>query len=160
RRARPLSRWLAGRGSRACRCRPVDRAGYVIAFRRLAVMLAPMSSPSLDHLLSLLQDHTAELEGVSRRQLFGREAFFRDEAIFALVWKEGRIALRLTDPALFSELRGMPGTKPWNPSTVNMSGWLLVPEAFHADEESLDTWVRRAWTCAGNAPPKKAKAAK
>lgn len=124
-------------------------------------MLALMSSPTLlDHLLSLLQDHTAELEGVSRRKMFGCDAFFRDEAIFALVWKEGRIALRLTDPALFSELRGMPGTKPWNPSTVNMSGWLLVPEAFHEDEASLDTWVRRAWTCAGNAPPKKAKAAK
>ena len=117
------------------------------------------SSSPLDHLLSLLLNRTAELEGVSRRKTLGCEAFFRDGALFALVWKEGRIALRLTDPALFSELRGLPGTKPWSPPTLNTSGWLLVPEAFHEDEEALDTWVRRAWTCAGNAPPKKAKAA-
>jgi TfoX/Sxy family transcriptional regulator of competence genes len=120
-----------------------------------------MSSPSLlDHLLSLLLDRTAELEGVTGRKMFGCEALFRDGAIFALVWKEGRIGLKLSDPALFAELRAMPGTKPWSPSTVNMSGWLLVPEAFHDDEEALDRWVRHAWTCAANAPPKKSKAAR
>lgn len=119
-----------------------------------------MSSPSLvEHLVSLLLERTASLDGVGRRKMFGCEAFFRDGTIFALVWKEGRIALKLPDPALFSELRALPGSHPWSPGAMKMSSWLLVPEDFHDDEERLDLWVRRAWTCAALAPPKKAKAA-
>lgn len=118
------------------------------------------TSSLLDHLLSLLLDRTASLDGVIRRKMFGCEALFRDGAIFALVWKEGRIALKLSEPALFAELRALPGTRPWSPGAMNMTGWLLVPEDFHDDEERLDLWVRRAWTCAGNAPPKKARRSK
>ena len=114
-----------------------------------------MSTSLVDHLLSLLLDHTSGLEGVGRKKMFGCEAFFRDGAIFALVWKEGRIAVKLTDAALNSELAALDGTAPWSPGATKMGNWLLVPESFHDDDEVLETWVRRAWACAALAPPKK-----
>ena len=93
----------------------------------------------------LLETASESLPGVFRRMMFGCESLFVDGHIYALVWKEGRIGLKLTDPKDYDTLRAMPGATPWSPGgRMIMRSWLLVPESFHDDPATLKDWVRRA----------------
>jgi TfoX/Sxy family transcriptional regulator of competence genes len=103
-----------------------------------------MQIGDLAFLLELLEGATKRLPGVARKRLFGCDALFVDGAIFALVWKEGRIGLKFPEPAAFASKMSEPGSKPWAPSGKAMSGWVLVPEALHDDEDTLTTWARES----------------
>lgn len=110
------------------------------------------------HLLELLEEASRELPGVSPRRMFGCDALFAYGNIYALVWKDGRIGLKLPEPSLYEELMAMPGAARWEvgPSQA-MSTWVLVPEDFHDDSEQLQVWVRRAHELASKRPPKALK---
>lgn len=107
-------------------------------------------------LLGLLEEAALPLPGVTRKKMFGCEALFAEGTIFALIWKEGRIGLKLPDPALATEAMALPGSEPWRAGGKVMGGWVLVPEAFHDDPAALARWVQRAHGLA-LAAPKKAK---
>jgi len=98
-------------------------------------------------LRSQLDDLTSELPRVSVRRMFGCDAFLADGAIFAMVWREGRIGLRLPDDQL-PELRALPGADPWRHRDMVVRQWVLVPEAFHDDPDGLAPWVRKAHAAA------------
>jgi TfoX/Sxy family transcriptional regulator of competence genes len=100
------------------------------------------------HLTELLEDASSKLAGVSRRRMFGCDALFVNGEIYALVWKTGRIGLKLPEPAAFDELMDMQGADPWKAGPKTMSHWVLVPEEFHEDSEELARWVRRAHSMA------------
>jgi TfoX/Sxy family transcriptional regulator of competence genes len=104
-----------------------------------------------------LDDLTAELPQVAVRRMFGCDAFLAGGAIFAMVWREGRIGLRLPDE-LLPELRALPGADPWRHRDMVVRQWVLVPESFHDDPEGLAPWVRKAHAAAlgrGPASPQK-----
>lgn len=108
---------------------------------------------------ALLQDAVATLDGVSDFRMFGCRCLRADGKIFALIWKEGRIALKL--PASAAELLRVPGARPWTVSeTRKMGSWVLVPEGFHDDPEALSLWARRAHGEVLAAPPPRASKAK
>jgi TfoX/Sxy family transcriptional regulator of competence genes len=111
------------------------------------------------HLFDLLRDAAGHLPGVAEKRLFGCDGLFARDNIFGLIWKTGRIGLKLTTPADFDTLMAMPGAEPWAPRHP-MSHWVLVPESFHDDEEALALWARKAHAQALDAPPKAAKPAK
>lgn len=119
----------------------------------------PAADSSLNtHLRSLLDEATQALRGVSVRRMFGCDALFTADAIFALVWKAGRIGLKLPDPELYKTLLSLPGAEPWAPGSMKpMAHWVLVPEEFHDDPELLARWVQQAHRLAAAAPPKPAK---
>jgi TfoX/Sxy family transcriptional regulator of competence genes len=98
-------------------------------------------------LRSRLDDATAGLTSVTVRRMFGCDAFLADGAIFAMVWREGRIGLRLPDE-LLPELRALPGADPWRPRDMVVRQWVLVPESFHDDSDGLVPWVRKAHAAA------------
>ncbi len=102
------------------------------------------SSTLTDHLTGLVEEHASALPGVSRRRMFGCDAFFREGTIFSLIWKTGRIGLKLTDEADHREVLSMKGAEPWSIGAKTMGNWVLVPEAFHDDVETLAKWVARA----------------
>ncbi len=108
-------------------------------------------------LRSRLDDVTEGLRHVTVRRMFGCDAFLAGGAIFAMVWREGRIGLRLPDDQL-PELRALPGADPWRHRNMVVRQWVLVPEAFHDDADGLAPWVRKAHAAAlsrGPAPAKK-----
>ena len=108
-----------------------------------------------EHLASMVEEVSAGLPAVSRARMFGCDAFWANGNIYSLIWKDGRIGVKLTDPAAYSELMGQPGAGPWSPGgKVKMAGWVLVPESFHDDEDTLREWVRKAHGYAISAPPK------
>jgi TfoX/Sxy family transcriptional regulator of competence genes len=96
------------------------------------------------YLLELLETATAGLPGVDRRRMFGCDALFADAEIFALVWKTGRIGLKLTDPADFAAAMALPGAEQWHAGPKAMSHWVLVPDDLHDDPAALTPWIRRA----------------
>lgn len=111
----------------------------------------------LDSLASLVDEAAEELPQVSRRRMFGCDAWFAGDAIFGLVWKEGRIGVKLPDEAAYGELMGHEGAAPWTAGSKKMSGWVFVPEEFHDDPDALAVWVKRAHAFALAAPPKPPK---
>src|SRR5215470_4716384 len=98
-------------------------------------------------LRSRLDDLTTGLPQVTVRRMFGCDAFLAGGAIFAMVWREGRIGLRLPDE-LLPELRSLPGSDPWRHRDMVVRQWVLVPESFHDDSDGLGPWVRKAHAAA------------
>lgn len=78
------------------------------------------------------------------RRMFGCDAFFVDGEIFALIWKTGRIGVKLTEAGEFAALAALPGAEPWCAGPKAMAHWLLTPEEFHDDPEALAPWLKRA----------------
>lgn len=110
------------------------------------------------HLRSLLDEATQGLAGVTSRRMFGCDALFCCDTIFALIWKAGRIGLKIPEPSLYQTLSALPGTEPWAPGDMKpMAHWLLVPESFHDSPELLAEWVRHAHRLAAAVPAKVAK---
>lgn len=111
-----------------------------------------------EHLRELVDETTRTLPGVTWKRMFGCDAAFVNDQIFALIWREGRIGLKLPEPGQFNALMGLDGSAPWCPGKLNaMSKWVLVPEAFHDDQQALDPWVRKAHALVSSAPPKPAR---
>ena len=98
---------------------------------------------------------TLGLPKVTGKKMFGCEALWADGSVFALVWKEGRIGLKLTDVAEFDALIKLPGAGPWKAGPMAMSHWVLVPEAMHTKSAELKKWAAKAHKSAPAAPKKK-----
>jgi TfoX/Sxy family transcriptional regulator of competence genes len=98
------------------------------------------------------------LRDVQERKMFGCEALFTNSAIFALVWKTGRIAVKLPDPARFDALASEKGSEPWRAGEMIMSHWVLVPKRTETDTRKLSEWVREAHGMAGEKGNAKANA--
>jgi TfoX/Sxy family transcriptional regulator of competence genes len=110
------------------------------------------------HLRELIEEGSTGLPGVAPRRMFGCDAFFAFGNIYALIWREGRIALRMPASEAFEELRALPGADSWSVgSGKTMAGWVLVPEDFHDEPELLGKWIRRAYDFAARIPPKQPK---
>jgi len=104
------------------------------------------------YLCSLLEEASSELEHVTRRGMFGGEAFFAGGKIYAFVPRIGRIGLKLPEAAAYKEMLARPGAEAWCPGAQHMSHWVLIPEAFHDDPDLLERWVRRAHQLALSRP--------
>ena len=114
---------------------------------------------SLDaELMQLLADAVEDLPSVEKKRMFGFEALWAQDRIFALVW-DGRISLRLPDPAVAAELIAFPGAGALHIVKGKLSGapqrWINVPESFHDDPHELRRWARRAYDLALREPPPK-----
>ena len=111
-------------------------------------------SPDLSRLKALFDGAMAGLDGVVAKRLFGCDGYFVGGNIFGLVWKEGRLGLRLDDEAAYAELAGTIGAEPWAVSGRVMRHWVLLPQAWHAQPAKLRAWSKRAWTGAVAKPEK------
>lgn len=116
----------------------------------------------LDALYDVLEEAAGPLPAVSKRRMFGCDALFAVGNIFALIWKTGRIGVRLPDPAAFEAALGRPGAVAWSvgDGLKPMSHWVLLPEADHDDPATLARWVGTAHGMAMALGPKAEKPAK
>jgi TfoX/Sxy family transcriptional regulator of competence genes len=114
----------------------------------------------LEELRGLVVDAAGSLPRVEERKLFGCAAWFASDSIFALVWKHGRIGLKLPDEAAYRELMAVAGSAPWSIGPKIMGGWVLVPEDWHDDGERLRAWAKKAHAQALSGPAPAQKKAK
>lgn len=98
-------------------------------------------------LLAVLRTATADLAGVSEKAMFGCPAFFVNGTIFALLWKEGRIAVKLKDEALRAKLLAHEGAEAWSPAARTMKSWVLVAPK-HETPRALAPWLAKAHAAA------------
>ncbi len=101
-------------------------------------------SADLPFLLELVDTATRDLPDVTRKRMFGCDAYLAGERVFALVWKTGRVSVKLSDPAAHAELMAHAGAEPCRMGDRLMSNWVLTPEAMHDDVEALTPWLRLA----------------
>jgi len=95
-------------------------------------------------LRSLLEDASDGLAEVTQRRMFGCDAFFAAGNIYGLIWKTGRIGLKLPDAQLYADLMSQDGADPWTAGMKTMADWILVPERFHRDPGVLRHWTEQA----------------
>lgn len=114
---------------------------------------------TIDALVARLDAATKGLRGVTRKRLFGCEGYFAGgEKIFAMVWKEGSVALKLPDPAAFDAVMALAGSKPWMPGAGRgMPHYVLLADAASSNAAILARWTRVAHdlVVAANAAKKK-----
>lgn len=107
------------------------------------------------HLKELVDGTALKLQGVTHRKMFGCDAWFSRGQIFSLIWKTGRVGVRLPDALAFKEALALSGAEPWAVAAKMkpMAHWVLLPEAFNDDDELVAVWVKRAHVLAK--PPAK-----
>jgi TfoX/Sxy family transcriptional regulator of competence genes len=122
---------------------------------------ARAESSLITHLQDVVHELVMPFGGITRRTMFASDGWFVNEKVFTLVSKEGRIIVRLPDPAAQEELLGLPGASMWQiPNKPPMRGWLELPEDMHDDEGALRSWLRRAARLVAALPAKKVAAKK
>jgi hypothetical protein len=104
-------------------------------------------------LLQILRTASASLPGVVEKKMFGCEALFTTGRIFALVWKTGRIGLKLPAPDRYAALASQRGAAPWMVGTKVMGRWVLVPPKLE-HPKALAPWLKEAHAMAGMPPAK------
>ncbi len=116
-----------------------------------------MPTPQFPELKAIVEGATEGLRAVELKRLFGCDGFFAGGTIFSMIWKEGRIGLKLRDEGDYDALMKMKGAGPWCPSgKMKMSGWVLVAPVLH-DADKLAPWIAKAHAQAVGAPKKPAK---
>lgn len=103
--------------------------------------------PDNDALLTKLREATASLSGISEKKMFGCDTILAEGVMFAMVWKEGNIAVKLPDPTRYAEVAAMRGVAPWMPGGKRMSAWLLLPTSIAKNPERLADLVVTAHGC-------------
>lgn len=108
------------------------------------------------HLKELLAELSAELPEVSERRMFGAEAFFANDSIYAMVW-DGRVLLKFPDEPQFEKARSLEDSGLFDPmgSGKTMGRWVAMPEGMIDAPEVLRPWVEEAHREAMRQPPKK-----
>jgi TfoX/Sxy family transcriptional regulator of competence genes len=99
----------------------------------------------IEELESLLDHSVLDLKRVTSRKMFGCHALWVNENIFALIWKTGRIGVKLPDEKSFAALMAKSGSSPWTAGTRTMAHWVLVPESYHRRPAELRKWVAKAY---------------
>ena len=90
-----------------------------------------------------VQQASKGLDTIERR-MFGCDAFFTAGQIYGLIWKEGRIGLKLPDLKLFDEAMSLDDSIPWVAGNRIMSKWVLFPKSIVKRRADLLKWVKRA----------------
>lgn len=119
-----------------------------------------MAKASKELIEELEATANAAADGLPRmtvKKMFGCHALFANGNVFGLVWKEGRIGVRLPDETSFKKLMDQKGSAPWKAGKMTMSHWVLVPEGMHKDGATLRSWFKQGHAMALAAEPKAAK---
>ncbi len=116
-----------------------------------------MAKQTLSELEATLNSLTENLPKVTSKKMFGCHAVWADSNVFALVWKHGRIGLKLPDALEYQLLMDIKGAEPWKAGPMQMAHWVLVPESFHSKTNELKKWAIKAHSLCEKLEKKPAK---
>lgn len=118
-----------------------------------------MAKTSIQDLETLLNNATSSLPNTSSKKMFGCHAIWVNDNVFALVWKHGRIGVKLPESAQYETLMDMTGSEPWKAGPMQMAHWVFVPETFHSKPAELKKWTTKAHDLCSKLEKKPKKAA-
>jgi TfoX/Sxy family transcriptional regulator of competence genes len=119
-----------------------------------------MSKQKIAELEEGLNSAAEALSKVTSKKMFGCHALWANGNVFALVWKHGRIGVKLPDSEQYETLMKVKGSEPWKAGPMQMSHWVLVPESFHGKSAELKKWVAKAHTLCSKLEKKPKKVSK
>jgi TfoX/Sxy family transcriptional regulator of competence genes len=90
--------------------------------------------------------------GLAEKKMFGGLAFLVHGNMACGV--HGDELIVRTDRATFDTYLAEPGAKPFLMTGRKMTGWLLVEESGHSEDDDLRRWVGRGVDYARSLPPK------
>jgi TfoX/Sxy family transcriptional regulator of competence genes len=90
----------------------------------------------------------AGLDDVEVRRLFGDDAYFRKSGLFALLGRDGRVALRLPRTQEREALLKEEGTEARRVGSKALKHWVVCPADWSRSGEELRRWARLAHACA------------
>lgn len=103
-----------------------------------------MTEKTIAELELILNLTTKSLPDITSKKMFGCHAFWVNENVFALVWKHGRIGVKLPNEKSYEALMNLKGAEPWKAGPMQMAHWVLVPESFHSKTTELKKWLAKA----------------
>lgn len=115
------------------------------------------SKEAIEKLENMLDTAASGLTKVTEKKMFGCHALFTNENVFGLVWKHGRLGVKLPDEKVYQSLMDKDGSEPWKAGPMKMAHWVLVPEAFHSKPAELKKWVQTAHSLCQNLEKKTKK---
>lgn len=110
----------------------------------------------IQQLESVVSRIATDWKSVTSKKMFGCPAYWVNGNVFALVWKHGRIGVKLPKPDQFEKLMSVDGAEPWKAGPMTMSHWVLVPEKFHSGKQLKD-WLKKAYDLNTSVAEKKSK---
>jgi len=113
-----------------------------------------MGASNLQELEDLLNNAATGLEKLGSRKMFGCYALWANENVFGLVWKHGRIGVKLPDEKSYRTLLDETGATPWKAGPMTMAHWVLVPEGYHSKPSELKKWIKLAHKLCFDLPAK------
>jgi len=93
---------------------------------------------------TLLNSAVSTLQNTTSKKMFGCHAIWANGNVFALVWKHGRIGVKLPDETQYIKLMDTMGAEPWKAGPMKMAHWVLVPDSFHKKPAELKKWTSKA----------------
>jgi TfoX/Sxy family transcriptional regulator of competence genes len=99
----------------------------------------------ISQLEEILTGASSHLKHLTSKKMFGCHALWADGNVFALVWKKGRIGVKLPQEKTYNSLMKIDGAEPWKAGAMTMSHWVLVPETFHKKPATLKKWAETAY---------------
>ena len=72
-----------------------------------------MAKNEIEKLEELLETATSKLKSIESKKMFGCQASWVNGNVFALVWKKGRLGVKLPDVSAFDKLIAEKGAAPW-----------------------------------------------
>jgi TfoX/Sxy family transcriptional regulator of competence genes len=118
-----------------------------------------MSKEIVAKLEETLNDAVSGLKKTSSKKMFGCHAVWVNENVFTLVWKTGRIGVKLPDEKAYAALMTKEGAAPWTAGPKQMAHWVLVPETYHIKLSELKKWTSKAYELCAEFEPKVKKKA-
>ena len=80
-----------------------------------------MAKEELVQLESTVSAVVETWKGIDSKKMFGCPAFWVNGNVFALVWKHGRIGVKLTDSKTYDSLMEIKGSEPWKAGPMKMT---------------------------------------
>lgn len=103
-----------------------------------------MADKTIPELEEILNSITAHFSDVTSKKMFGCYAQWTNENVFALVWKTGRIGLKIPDQKDYETLMKEEGAEPWKAGPMQMAHWILIPKTFHTKPATIKKWALKA----------------
>lgn len=94
--------------------------------------------------IELLEDACAKLPHTTRRMFGGHGLFAPNGGMFAGIVTDDEIILKLAEPATRAQLEALGGHAWVYDGKMTMKEWIVVPERFYDEPETLASWAKRA----------------
>jgi len=82
--------------------------------------MAKASKETIQKLDEIIDRAALGLRGTKTKKMFGCHALFNKDSVYGLVWKEGRIGVKLTDESVYQKLMKLKGAGHWKAGNRTM----------------------------------------